>query len=130
MALFPELYNCPRPHIRVPLGLVCPQRWEALAPTDVPEVRSCAACGREVHLCRTPEEFVARGQEGHCVAIPGELHPDQLCGFVVGTPAPEVAQRRQEARAVALAWWRAVSAGGAAFAKVELDSLQKWLARD
>ena len=48
----------------------CPQSWQILDSTPVAEVRHCRECDRDVYLCRTPNDFVAHGERGHCVAIP------------------------------------------------------------
>lgn len=48
--------------------LVCPQRWERLAPTDDPAVRHCSQCDRPVHYCESDAETVARAQAGDCIA--------------------------------------------------------------
>jgi hypothetical protein len=55
----------------------CPQRWERLAVTDDPQVRTCDVCLKEVYLCATDEEVVRHATLGHCVAIaPKESEED------------------------------------------------------
>jgi hypothetical protein len=56
--------NCPLPIFRQ----VCPQKWEALAPTGDAGVRHCGQCDQQVFLCSTAEETLNHARAGHCVA--------------------------------------------------------------
>ena len=47
----------------------CPKRWDALAATDRPGVRSCDACSREVFYCATAEELAERAACGECIVV-------------------------------------------------------------
>src|SRR4051794_14126155 len=60
-----ELWNC-----RNAFEFVCPRFFRELEPTDEPGVRFCGVCSERVYLARTPGEFVAHGNRGHCVATP------------------------------------------------------------
>jgi uncharacterized protein (TIGR02996 family) len=60
----------------------CPQRWGRLSLTQVPTVRFCEVCRREVHYCRTIQEGRAHLRVGHCIAVdcaverrPGDTKP-------------------------------------------------------
>ena len=104
---FRGIWNCPALSLPV-LGYECPQSWDALPATSDPAVRHCPACDRDVHLSRTPEEFVRAGEQGHCVAIPDAVRPIHLCGYQVGRPSAEsVAAFRAELGRV-VGWWSAV----------------------
>lgn len=63
MQTTPMIRNC-LPVFR----LVCPQRWEALAPTEEPGVRHCDRCDQRVYLCSSDEETIAHARAGHCIA--------------------------------------------------------------
>ena len=66
--------------------VVCPQRWEALAPTDELGVRFCGQCEQQVYFCESDEETIAHAHAGHCIAR--EL-PDasELPRAYIGQPA-------------------------------------------
>jgi hypothetical protein len=85
-----ELWNCPNL-----LAFRCPQRWDALSPTNSPGVRSCSACQREVHRCETAEDFIRHGRLGHCVAIPEELTPGARTGGWLGEPSEEAVRESE-----------------------------------
>jgi uncharacterized protein (TIGR02996 family) len=53
----------------VGLELVCPMRWDMLAPTAREDVRTCSACNKHVTYCTTVEQASVLAQDGHCVAI-------------------------------------------------------------
>ncbi len=69
-----ELWGCPG------FAVSCPRLWSRLAPTGDARVRFCASCEQHVHLCESPDEFVARGNQGQCVAVRPERVPGRL-GF-------------------------------------------------
>jgi len=78
-------------------GLVCPQRWESLAPTDEPGVRHCGQCDKEVYFCTTDAETVSHAQAGHCIA---REMPDlsEMRAVYVGQPVgvpPETSQQAE-----------------------------------
>jgi len=53
-----------------PLVKRCRVRWDKMTPVDGnTDVRLCAKCRHEVHLCRTDEDLKAHGALGHCVAL-------------------------------------------------------------
>jgi uncharacterized protein (TIGR02996 family) len=54
---------------RLAMELVCPQRWDRLAPTGADGVRHCSACRRDVHYCTTIDQARAAAQRGGCVAV-------------------------------------------------------------
>ncbi len=81
-------------------SFVCTKRWADLTEvTGQTDRRFCNTCKKDVHLCRTQEEFAARGRAGECVAIRnvegheaasdlellGELLPDDSME-IMGTP--------------------------------------------
>ena len=51
------------------LELVCPMRWDKLAPTDREDVRSCSGCHREVTYCTTIAEARTIARVGGCLAV-------------------------------------------------------------
>ena len=51
------------------LELVCPMKWEQLAPTQDANVRACGICKKDVTLCTSFVEVVHHTQRGHCVAV-------------------------------------------------------------
>jgi hypothetical protein len=50
--------NCPLPVFR----RVCPQQWDALAPTEQPSVRHCDHCSQNAYLCYSEEETLTRSR--------------------------------------------------------------------
>src|SRR5260370_9186431 len=100
------VWNCPTQRLPL-LRFECPQSWDKLEGDD-PSVRRCPACRKDVHLCRTPEEFVSAAEQGHCVAIPDPVHPLELTACVLGEPSPEEdVAFKDQVRSVA-EWWRVV----------------------
>jgi hypothetical protein len=61
-------------------------------------------CDRDVHLCRTPADFIAHGEQGRCVAIPDDLSP----GLYLGEPSPDVVLRDKARADRGAAWWEDV----------------------
>lgn len=47
----------------------CSQQWENLSPTDKPNIRHCATCDTNVHLCVTKNELVDSIKANRCVAV-------------------------------------------------------------
>lgn len=47
----------------------CPKRWDALQPTDRPDVRFCDTCKENVYFCATPEQLLERTGQRRCVAF-------------------------------------------------------------
>jgi hypothetical protein len=90
--------NCP-----TVFRLVCPQRWEALTPTEEPGVRHCGRCDQRVYICSSDEEAVTHARAGHCIA---REMPDasELPRVYVGQPVglPPVTSQQEEARRVML----------------------------
>lgn len=88
--------NCP-----TALGLVCPQRWAELAPTEEPGVRHCGRCDQRVYFCSGDEETIAHARAGHCIA---REMPDasELPPIFVGRPVglPPVTTQQAEARRI------------------------------
>jgi hypothetical protein len=81
------------------MELVCPQRWDALAPTARDGVRHCGACKQDVHYTTSVEQARALAIRGACVAIDvsqtakryrGDL--DDPSTMVVGRPSPPLAR--------------------------------------
>jgi hypothetical protein len=101
------IWNCPTQHDPL-LEYQCPQAWEGLTDSGDPAVRHCHVCLRAVHLCRTPEEFVAAGQQGHCVAIPRQLWASGLTVHQVGQPSQESVAAFKADLLRLIGWWNAV----------------------
>jgi hypothetical protein len=80
--------------------------WEKLAPTELPDVRYCSVCERNVHHCDSPERFVELAKLRECVAIPARLHIDDKtpCNCL-GNPKPWSYELEAEAKQ----WWKEVS---------------------
>src|SRR5579862_499842 len=83
-----ELWNCPGA-----FQMLCPREWKLLARTADPAVRYCSACAQNVHLCTTPREFVERGNQGHCVAVPTDRAPKVATRFLMGRVAPSAIEQ-------------------------------------
>ncbi len=84
----------------------CPHLWQRLDTTPVADVRHCRECARDVYLCRTPADFVAHGELGHCVAIPDDLSPQSHeRSFGLGEPSVEEVLREKELLDRSVAWW-------------------------
>jgi uncharacterized protein (TIGR02996 family) len=82
---------------RIAMELVCPQRWDRLAPTAQASVRHCAACKRNVTYCTTVREAQSVASNGGCIAIDvreprssGDLNWErpQERRMMMGIPAP------------------------------------------
>jgi hypothetical protein len=72
-------------------SFVCTKRWadltEVTGPTDR---RFCSTCKKDVYLCRTQEEFAARGRAGECVAIRDvEGHGTESDGDILSGDFPD-----------------------------------------
>lgn len=80
----------------------CPQSSRKLDSTAEADV--CRECARDVYLCRTPADFVAHGELGHCVAIPDDLSPRQR-DLGLGEPEPKEVLRHKERVDRGVAWW-------------------------
>lgn len=65
----PRVWLCGNPKSHHLLLFTCPMRWDDLQETDVPKVRFCMECKRNVHLCESPEQFVDLSERGECVAL-------------------------------------------------------------
>jgi hypothetical protein len=84
----------------------CPMEWEKLAPTELPDVRYCSVCERNVHQCDSPERFVELAKLRECVAIPAWLHiGDKTPCNCLGNPRPWHYELEVDAKK----WWRVVS---------------------
>jgi len=105
---FRQLLNCPTLTADEPLSFTCPQNWDLLQATDSPDVRHCAACKQNVHLCRTAAEFVTHGEQGHCVAIPSDTRLIQLGGIRVGRVSPESVRAHRANQERVRELWQAV----------------------
>ena len=86
------------------LRVRCPWSWDALDQTPEADVRHCRECDRDVHLCRTPADFIAHGERGRCVAIPDDLAP----GMHLVEPSPEVVLHDKARADQGTAWWEEV----------------------
>lgn len=68
-----------------PLAKRCRVRWAKMTPIDGnADIRLCAKCQHEVHLCRTDEELEAHRALGHCVALETILIDYPLVGEPMG----------------------------------------------
>lgn len=48
---------------------LCLKTWQSLEPTDTEEIRYCPTCQKNVHWCKTSEEFQAYAEKGRCIAV-------------------------------------------------------------
>jgi hypothetical protein len=71
-------------------------------------VRFCSVCQREVHFCCTPEEFVAHGKRGHCIAIPENAVLGRLLVNYIGEPSPEAVKELEAHNQRILRMWLTV----------------------
>ena len=113
-----DLWNCPSN-----LEFQCPQKWEKLATTGDENVRFCGACQKSVHLCKTAEEFVAQGNQGHCVAIPPETRPGIVSVGILGNPSPESVRELEREQDVTRAWWDKALAQQPAFEQERISKV-------
>ncbi len=51
------------------LSYHCAQDWNELISTNVPDIRFCKECKKNVKICRNYEEFDRLAEIGHCVAF-------------------------------------------------------------
>lgn len=70
-------------------ALICSKKWSELKADAVhPDRRFCETCKKQVHWCKTSEEFARRGRAGECVAIEGvETH--EPAHELLGVPADD-----------------------------------------
>jgi len=62
--------------------LKCPRSWDALATTDLADVRHCGHCDKQVFFCSSLEDVRDRGHRGQCVAFsPKLVHADALVEY-------------------------------------------------
>lgn len=107
-----EVWNC-----RNAFEFVCPRYFSELAATDDPTVRFCNVCQERVYQVQTPEEFVARGELGHCVAIPDTFAPmGAFCSEMLGRPTRADLEENERHVAAVRAWWLGVLAEQPRFA--------------
>lgn len=90
IAMMRARYQAP-PVEEVAFELVCPMRWENLAPTPHESVRMCGACNREVTYCTSIDQARTLVSEGACITIDlgaqrrkGDMHGP----MVTGRPSP------------------------------------------
>src|SRR5438552_2196635 len=98
--LLSELWNCPSN-----FDVKCPTEWEKLKATNDDSVRFCNVCQQKVHLCKTPDEFVAHGNQGHCVATPKRTFPAIMSTMMMGRPSLEAVRRLECEQDTARDWW-------------------------
>lgn len=56
------------------MQMVCPVTWDSLTKTPKFNVRHCDQCGKDVHLCESPDQFIELAKNNECVALPIALH--------------------------------------------------------
>lgn len=83
----------------------CSLQWESLSETENPKVRQCDVCNREVHHCKTPDEFIQSTKEGLCIAIPGEMDIEGKVTGSLGEPRPWSYELEEHAKR----WWATIS---------------------
>ncbi len=100
--------------------LKCSVLWESLEATANGDVRHCRMCDKDVHLCRTPDDFVAHGEQGHCVAVPSNLGP----GHMLGEPTNERVLKDKEDYDRGMAWWNAVARRGTSLDNERMEHIR------
>ena len=60
----PDLYDV----LNCSLDYYCAKDWNTLLPTINPKIRHCTECRKNVHFCKTYEEFDKLAGRGSCVA--------------------------------------------------------------
>jgi hypothetical protein len=50
-------------------SFVCPQKWDALAPTESPNVRACDLCRERVYLVDSDDALLEHADKRHCIAL-------------------------------------------------------------
>jgi hypothetical protein len=58
--------------VRCQLAFACPKGWDAMEPTDQPDVRFCDHCQSQVHEVRTAEAFWEHARAERCVSVPAD----------------------------------------------------------
>lgn len=87
--------GCSKRQRTLGMELVCPMRWDKLAPTEIDGVRSCGACKQTVTYCTSIDHAMTVAQSGGCVAIDlgVERSPFDLHGpMMVGRPSPPLSR--------------------------------------
>lgn len=95
-----QLWNCEHA-----FDAPCPKEWASLSDTGTNGVRHCDSCNQEVTYCSTPEEFVALGNAGKCVAVPHGHSPSMLQAMIMGRPSPDSLRRLEDRKAQIEEWW-------------------------
>lgn len=54
------------------MKFICPQKWGKLRKTDIPSIRHCPVCAKNVHYCINQKELEDAIQAKHCIAFEAE----------------------------------------------------------
>jgi len=100
-----------------------------LSRTADPAVRHCSACAQNVPLCGTAKEFVAHGNQGHCVAVPTDRAPRVATRFLMGRIAPSAFEDIENEQSAAQEFWAEVIAQNPKFEKATLTALSEKIKR-
>lgn len=95
-----RLWNCQHA-----FSFQCPREWSSLTKTETPGVRHCKACGEDVTLCTTVDQFVELGNAGKCVAIPDGIGPSTMNMVMLGRPSPTEVEKLEERNRQCREWW-------------------------
>ena len=77
----------PIENCRFAFAFQCPRTWDALRPTDDPQVRFCEACLKPVYLCDSQDAVSRRAAAGDCVAYYNE---EDFCTLGALVPLDDV----------------------------------------
>ena len=100
-----DLWNCANAFEHL-----CPLYWSKLKVTNNPDVRFCTHCRQQVYQCKTPEDFVRHGEQGHCVSIPEGFGPGYGFTALMGRPSSEDVETHEREKLKVRTWWEAVVA--------------------
>ncbi len=95
-----QLWNCDHA-----FSFQCPREWSSLTKTGISGIRQCQACGEDVTLCKTVDQFVELGNAGKCVAIPDGVGPSTMNMMMLGRPSPAEVERLNQRKRRCSEWW-------------------------
>lgn len=87
--------GCSKRQRALGMELVCPQRWDKLAPTETEGIRMCGACKQTVTYCTSIDHARTVAQSGGCVAVDLGIERTRLDlhgPMMVGRPSPPLSR--------------------------------------
>ncbi len=96
-----EIFNCEKAFSKV-----CPVIWQELAGDG--NIRHCESCNKDVHLCKTADDYIEKGKKGFCVAIPQDARVENFSICFLGEPSQENIKEAEELKKKCSSFWSKV----------------------